>query len=51
MISDLPADFSEPSEINIILDNVPMESYNSTNYNNNILATIPIQSNYNEKIH
>ena len=50
LVSNQPADFSGIKEINVILENVPLESYNTENYNNNILATIPVNSNYNERI-
>lgn len=48
--SDQPADFSGPDEINIVLDNLELESYTTSNHNNNILATIPVNVAYNEKL-
>ena len=50
LTSDQPADFSGIGEINVILDNVPLESYSSENFNTNILATIPVNVAYNEKL-
>jgi hypothetical protein len=50
LVSNKPADFSGINEINILLENVELESYTTDNINKNILATIPIENTYNEKI-
>ena len=50
LLSDKTADLSGPDEINILLENIDLEAYNTTDYNKNILSTIPIETRFNEKI-
>ncbi len=49
LLSDKTADLSGPDEINILLENIDLEAYNTTDYNKNILSTIPIETRFNEK--
>ncbi len=50
IVSNVPTDFSGINEINVILENIDLESYSTQDYNKNIFATIPIETNFNEKI-